>query len=127
MILNKRENEFMRYQGRCHCQAIKFEFESEEITQALQCNCSICIRKNAIMSMESYTDERFKLLDGQEYLSRYLWGDHDVNHYFCKKCGIYPFHNTTLEPGNFRVNLGCVDGLETRNLEITYFDGKNQL
>lgn len=117
----------MKYKGSCHCKAVTFEFESAEIKQALQCNCSICARKNAIMSLKSYDHTVFTLLGGKENLATYHWGDCDVNHYFCKSCGIYPFHDTTYDPGVYRVNLGCVEGIEPRALDITYFDGRNEL
>lgn len=117
----------MKYKASCHCKAIQFEFETEEITKALQCNCSICIRKNAIMSMDYIYPEQFKLIKGKENLSTYLWKDEDVNHYFCSICGIYPFHDSIYEPGKYRINLGCVEGLASRELEVIEFDGKNQL
>lgn len=115
----------MKYQGHCHCHAVRFEFESQEITSALQCNCSICIRKNAIMSREYIEPSRFQLLGDPNALAKYHWGDEVVNHYFCKTCGIYPFHDSIYEPGKYRINLGCVDGLDPRSLEIHYFDGKD--
>ena len=114
----------MKYQGSCHCGNIKFEFESVEIVSAIQCNCSICIRKNAIMSKDYIAKADFKLLSGEDYLSKYLWGDKDVNHYFCSCCGVYPFHDGVDEPGKFRVNLGCINGVEPRQLELTEFDGR---
>ncbi len=117
----------MKYKGSCHCKAVQFEFESEMIEQALQCNCSICIRKNAVMSKTYYDSEQFVLVSGNDDLSVYHWGDHDVNHYFCKKCGIYPFHDTTYDPGKFRINLCCVEDIEPRELNITHFDGRNEL
>ncbi|TQV73951.1 GFA family protein [Aliikangiella marina] len=117
----------MRYCGSCHCKAIVFEFESDEIKNALQCNCSICIRKNAIMSAQYYERSQFTLLAGEDNLSVYHWGDNDVNHYFCKNCGIYPFHDSIYEPGRYRINLGCVDSLSSRDLSVVFFDGKNKL
>jgi len=117
----------MKYQGSCHCNAIQFEFECEKIDSALQCNCSICIRKNTIMSKTYIQPRDFKLIKGQRNLSTYHWGDKDVNHYFCKTCGIYPFHDTVYEPGKYRVNLGCVEGLKPRDLDIVQFDGNNEL
>ena len=117
----------MKYKGSCHCNAVQFEFESEESITALQCNCSICIRKNAIMSKQTFGKENFSIVKGYEQLSVYHWGDKDVNHYFCKICGIYPFHDTTYEPEVYRVNLGCVDNIEPRDLDIMSFDGRNQL
>ena len=115
----------MRYKGSCHCRAIQFEFSSDEITEGLQCNCSICIRKNIIMSKDYVLPHQFELISGRENLSKYHWGDKDVNHYFCKTCGIAPFHDATYEPGKYRINLGCVANLEPRKLSITEFDGKN--
>ncbi|QBY04381.1 GFA family protein [Thalassotalea sp. HSM 43] len=117
----------MKYQGSCHCKAVQFEFQSDEITTALQCNCSICLRKNAIMSQQSYSPSDFKLLSEKANLAIYHWGDEEVNHYFCKTCGVYPFHDTTEQPGYYRINLGCVDDLEPRELAIIQFDGRNEL
>ncbi len=117
----------MKYLGSCHCKAIQFEFESDPIETALQCNCSICFRKNAIMSTNYIEPDQFKLLKGQQALSIYRWGDKDVNHYFCRVCGIYPFHDTTYEAGKYRINLRCIEDLEPRKLKITQFDGKHEL
>ncbi|WDE03151.1 GFA family protein [Thalassomonas viridans] len=117
----------MKYKGSCHCRSVRFEFECEEMVSALQCNCSICIRKNALMSKQSIEPEKFTLVQGKENLSVYHWGDKDVNHYFCKTCGIYPFHDSIYEPGKYRVNLGCIENLEPRTLPVSQFDGKNQL
>ncbi len=115
------------YRGSCHCGAVQFEFESEPITTAVMCNCSICIRKNAIMS-DGYIDpERFHLTRGEGALSLYHWGDKDVNHWFCTNCGIYPFHDSIYAPGKYRVNLGCVEEVDARVLKITEFDGRNEL
>jgi hypothetical protein len=79
------------------------------------------------MTRPSLPPESFKLISGKDQLSVYHWGDNDVNHYFCSNCGIYPFHDNIYQPGSFRINLGCVDGIEPRNLDILYFDGKNEL
>ena len=116
------------YHGQCHCGAIRFHFESEPITSGLRCNCSICRRKGAVMSDEYYPPERFTLLSGKKALSCYRWNDCDVNHYFCRHCGIYPFHDGTGErQGHCRVNLGCVEGVDPLALEIRVFDGANLL
>lgn len=46
-----------------------------------------------------------------------------AEHFFCNKCGIYTFHETRREPGQFRVNVVCLDDVDARALEITVFDG----
>ena len=117
----------MKYTGSCHCKSVTFEIEADPIEVGLQCNCSVCIRKNAIMSKSTYGPEQFTITSGQSLLSNYQWGDKDVNHYFCQRCGIYPFHDTSIEPGHYRVNLGCIQQLEPRELEIIQFNGRELL
>ena len=116
-----------QYNGACHCGAIQFQFQSAPITGALQCNCSICIRKNAIMTTDYVAPENFTLIQGENNLALYHWGDNDVNHWFCKTCGIYPFHDIIYEPGKYRVNLGCIEDIAPRLLQIRQFDGKHLL
>lgn len=67
-------------------------------------------------------------IDAQEgALNYYQFGRKQAKHYFCKTCGIHTFTETTRRPGQFIVNLGCVDGVDTFALEVTAFDGKNLL
>ena len=115
------------YEGSCHCGKVAFVVRSPEIVAGLQCTCSICIRKNAIMSKHYVEPKDFQLLRGKDDLSIYHWNDKDVNHYFCRHCGIYPFHDSIYEPGKYRINLGCLDDVDPRGLEIDIFDGKNLL
>lgn len=58
-----------------------------------------------------------------EDLSDYRWNDRVVNHLFCKTCGIYPYHGN--EEYGFRVNLGCVEGLDPLLLKVEIIDGKS--
>ena len=74
------------------------------------------------MSTEYIQD--FVELSGLENLTVYRWGDALVNHYFCKTCGIVPFHDSPAKPGR-RVNLGCVDGVDIFALAIEIIDGKS--
>jgi hypothetical protein len=115
------------YQGSCHCGAVHFSYEGEEITKGIRCNCSICARKGAPMSTELLSTEQLHI-DAQEgTLGLYQFGLKTAKHYFCKQCGIYTFHETARKPGYFRVNLGCVDGVDTFALETDIFDGKHLL
>lgn len=50
------------------------------------------------------------------------WGDGDVNHLFCRTCGIYPYHGD--DSFGYRVNLGCVDEIDVLSLAITVIDGR---
>ena len=113
------------YRGTCHCRAVRFAFRSEEITSGVRCNCSICIRKGAIMSSRYYEPADFIELIGLEQLSLYRFGDNVVNHYFCKTCGVYPFHDATVHAGHYRLNLGCIEGVDPLVLPIKLIDGRS--
>ncbi|MCB9583563.1 MAG: GFA family protein [Polyangiaceae bacterium] len=113
----------MRYEGRCHCGKLRFAFRSEPITTGKRCNCSICKRKGAVMSSTYFPAEDFEPIENVEELSDYRWGDHDVNHLFCKTCGIYPYHGD--DGFGYRVNLGCVDAIDVMSLDVGIIDGKS--
>jgi hypothetical protein len=121
------------YRGSCHCGAVRFRFESDEITSGIRCNCSICIRKGMVMSSQYFPADAFEV-EGEEALGDYQFGDKAVSHYFCKRCGISPFNRVASLPagyggrakiGDRRVNLGCVDGVDPLALKIEIIDGKS--
>ena len=111
----------MKYTGSCHCSSIKFEIDSD-LEKIVQCNCSICIKRNAKMIM--IPKENFKLLEGSEDLSLYQFNTEIAKHFFCKKCGIYTHHNRKSDPNGMGVNLGCVEGLDPMVFDVIQFDGK---
>jgi hypothetical protein len=115
------------YSGSCHCGAIRFAFQSEPITEGLQCNCSFCSRRQAVMLPFTLSPEELKREIDGDALGCYQFGNKVAKHHFCKICGIYPFHETMRKPGHFRVNLGCVDGLDAYSLPRTVFNGRELL
>jgi hypothetical protein len=116
-----------QYQGSCHCGAVKFSYEGEPISKGLRCNCSLCSRRGALMSSEVIAPDRFHI-DAQEgALGLYQFGAKTARHYFCKHCGIYPFHVTARMPDHYRVNLACLEGIDIFALPVEVFDGKHLL
>ena len=111
----------MKHTGSCHCGSIKFEIDSN-LEKIVQCNCSICIKRNAKMIM--VPKENFKLLEGSENLSLYQFNTEIAKHFFCKKCGIYTHHNRKSDPYGMGVNFGCVEGLDPMEFDVIQFDGK---
>lgn len=111
----------MKHKGTCHCKAIEFEIESD-LDKIIQCNCSICIRKNAKMIM--IPKENFNLLKGEGNLSLYQFNSDIAKHYFCKLCGIYTHHNRKSDPNGMGVNLGCLDDLDPMDYKAGQFDGR---
>jgi hypothetical protein len=76
------------------------------------------------MSASYIPPEDFEALEGMQALHVYRFGAHDVNHYFCRTCGICPFHEGTAKPGHYRVNLGCIDDLDVLALRVEIVDGR---
>jgi len=111
------------YKGSCHCGNVSFSFKQEEITSGIRCNCSICKRKGAVMSPFVIALEDIKQTIKNDSLSAYQFGSNVAKHYFCKKCGIYTFHETMRMPGQCRVNLGCLEDVDIFSLETSVFDG----
>ena len=116
------------YQGSCHCGDIKFSLNTaKEVDKALRCNCSICARKGAPMSIEVYDLKELNVEVANDSLGLYQFGARTARHHFCKRCGIYTFHETARFPGKYRVNLGCIDKIDSVNLPYEVFDGRHQL
>ena len=113
------------YRGSCHCGALRFTFRSEEITTGIRCNCSLCIRRGAVVSSRYYPPEAFDEIIGKDALTIYRWGDLMMNHYFCPRCGVFPFSDVIETPTRYRINLGCVEGLDPLALDITVIDGRS--
>ncbi len=113
------------YNGSCHCGDVTFSFNSATITEGARCNCSICRRKGAVMSTFTLPPEQINIEAEEDTLGLYQFDTKVAQHYFCKACGIYPFHQTMSKPGEYRINLGCLDGVDTEQLTIQLFDGKS--
>lgn len=114
----------VKYHGGCHCGAICFSFESHEVTNGLRCNCSLCSKRGAVMSPDPVPAENVEIEAEEGALGLYQFGAKTAKHYFCKRCGIYPFHEPASRPGHFRFNLWCIDGIDPLLLEVIVFDGK---
>jgi hypothetical protein len=103
------------YRGSCHCAAVRFEIETD-FPELTTCDCSICRRKNALMVKVHET--KFKLRSGEESLTEYRFHTMTARHYFCKTCGIYPFHRKRVTPDFFGVNVFCLDGFDPADIPV---------
>jgi hypothetical protein len=108
------------YRGSCHCGAVEFQLKSN-LAQTFRCNCSLCRRKGAVMTIVNPED--FALLKGEEVLALYQFNTGAAKHYFCKVCGIYTFHRPRTNPSVFRVNVGCLEGVDPLSLKYQLNDG----
>lgn len=109
------------YRGSCHCGAVQFEIETE-IADLYTCDCSLCSKKNALMT--SVHEGSFKLIAGDDKLSLYQWNTGVARHCFCSVCGIYPFHKKRSMPDHYGVNVRCLDGFDATGIPVRAADGK---
>ena len=110
---------------KCHCGQVEAEINiNKEFEKILRCNCSICKRKGAIMSMVK--NEDFIITKGKNKLSLYQFHTKVAKHYFCSICGIYTHHNPRSNPSMTGFNLGCLDNVDTFELDdVMINDGLN--
>jgi hypothetical protein len=109
------------FQGSCHCGIVKFKVRTA-VSPATRCNCSLCRRKGALMSA-TFAAGELKILSGENALSIYQFNTRSAKHYFCKHCGIYPFHQTRKDLALWRANIGCLEGVDPYALESSVADG----
>ena len=116
----------MEYQARCHCGRVRFSFRSPEITTGVRCDCSLCVRRGAVLSSRYIPAADFTPHEDPRDLGNYLWNEKVLNNYFCKTCGIFTYI-ADGEDGKdgYRVNLGCVEGIDALALEVRIIDGKS--
>lgn len=103
------------FQGSCHCQAVKFEVDTNA-EELLTCDCSICRQKNALMIKVHQSSLR--ILCGEDSLTTYQFHTETAEHYFCKICGIYPFHRKRVTPDHYSVNVYCLADLNLEGIPI---------
>ena len=77
------------------------------------------------MSVDTFSPEELVIEAGEDQLSLYQFGSCVAKHYFCKVCGICPFHQSMRQLGHYRVNLGCLAGIDALQLPFEIFDGQS--
>lgn len=109
------------YHGSCHCGAIRFEIETD-ITDLYTCDCSLCRKKNALMT--TVHESSFRLIAGEDALRLYQWNTRIARHFFCGVCGIYPFHRKRSMPDHYGVNVRCLDDFDPTGMPVRAAEGR---
>jgi hypothetical protein len=109
------------YEGGCHCGAVRFRIATD-FPELTTCDCSICQRKNALMVKVHESD--FELLSGEESLTEYRFHTQTARHFFCKICGIYPFHRKRVTPDYLGINVFCLEGPDLAGIPVRATVGK---
>ncbi|MFQ6022114.1 MAG: GFA family protein [Acidiferrobacterales bacterium] len=66
---------------------------------------------------------RFRLLQGDEFLTTYTFNTGVAQHYFCSVCGIKSFYVPRSHPEGVSVNARCLDPSTITKLTIRPFEG----
>ena len=110
------------YRGSCHCGAVVFEITTE-LTEFTKCDCSLCTKKNAVMT--KVHESGFRLIAGSEVLGTYEWNTRTAKHHFCTRCGIYTFHRKRVTPDYFGINVFCLETDDVDGVPVVAADGRS--
>ena len=72
--------------------------------------------------------EHFRIVSGEDELTRYVFGREKTHHYFCRHCGVRVFGvgNDTPVGTMYSVNIRCLENVAEdllSRIPITYVDG----
>lgn len=115
--------EYVTHKGSCHCGAVRFEADAPEAMTVYDCNCTICSRSGFLHLI--IPADRFRLISGADYLTRYTFNTHTARHLFCRVCGIKSFYVPRSHPDGYSVNLRCIERSSIKEVTVKPFDGLN--
>ncbi|GMM27414.1 hypothetical protein DAMA08_001300 [Martiniozyma asiatica (nom. inval.)] len=99
-----------KHLGFCHCKSVKFSVELPNgFDSVRRCDCSYCRMRGAVVV--SVELSKLEVLAGRECLTEYRFNSKQAVHFFCSKCGIYPFHQRRSNPHLYGVNVACLEGV----------------
>ena len=81
----------MEYKARCHCGRVRFSFRSSAIKTASRCNCSLCVRRGAVLSSGYIPAADFTPHTDPGDLGLYRWNEKVLSNYFCKLCWVFTY------------------------------------
>ncbi len=114
-----------KYQGSCHCGAVRFTADLDLSAPVTACNCSICSRAGWLLAFTAAS--AVEVTAGREQLADYQFGKKTLHHEFCRVCGIHPFGHGAAPDGSlmYGVNVRCLEGVDPQALTVEPFDGKS--
>jgi hypothetical protein len=114
------------YSGGCHCGKVRYQAKVDLGSPVIGCNCSMCGRSGTLLSFIPAT--QFTLQSGEDALTSYQFNKKQIDHLFCKVCGVKSFARGKMPDGTpmVAINARCLDGVDLDNLKVTQFDGKSR-
>jgi hypothetical protein len=76
------------YAGSCHCGEVTFAIDAE-ISELTTCDCSLCTKKNALMT--KVHEAALTIKSGREKLSKYSWNERIAEHFSARNAAYTRF------------------------------------
>jgi hypothetical protein len=113
------------YHAACHCGTVRFTLRlADGLRSARRCNCSYCRMRGAVVVSADRAD--VEVLQGREALTLYRFNTGEARHHFCSRCGIYTFHQRRSAPGQYGVNVACIEGMSPFDFEeVPVMEGRS--
>ncbi len=108
--------------GGCHCGTVRFEIQTPDEIELVDCNCSICTKTGYLHLI--VPKARFKLVKGRTKLTTYTFNTGAAKHMFCSVCGIKSFYIPRSHPDGYSINFRCLNKSEFSWISTTEFDGR---
>ncbi|MVA96147.1 GFA family protein [Nitratireductor sp. CAU 1489] len=114
----------MRYQGGCHCGAVRYEVEVD-LSSPITCNCSYCSKRGSVLAFTPA--DNFTIEKGADNLTEYRFNAKKIEHLFCSTCGMQSFGRGAMPDGTrmVAVNVRCLDGVDVGAINIHEVDGRS--
>jgi hypothetical protein len=101
---------------------VRFEALAPARIEVSDCNCSICSKSGYLHLV--VRAEHFKLLSGDDVLTRYEFNTRTAKHLFCSVCGVKSFYVPRSHPDGFSVNARCIDSGTIEAMIVTAANGR---
>ena len=117
------ETKNIKHLGGCHCGRVRFEVLAPARLEVGECNCSMCSKTGYLHLMVPAA--QFKLVAGEEALTKYEFNTRTAKHFFCSHCGIKSFYVPRSHPDGYSINARCLDEGTVEGMTVKQIDGKN--
>lgn len=113
------------YTGGCHCKKVQYEVAIENLKEVVSCNCSMCAKRGWLLAF--VPSSAFRLVSGEDNLTNYHFNKNQIDHLFCKTCGVASYGTGKDGSGNemVSINVRCLDGVDIDSLTINEYNGKD--
>jgi hypothetical protein len=113
--------------GSCHCGAVRWDVELDDLGKVIACNCSMCQRSGSLLVF--VPADKFHLRTSEDALQDYQFNKHVIHHAFCKTCGVKSFARGQRPDGQavVAINVRCLEDLDdVRKLDVQWVDGRSR-